>query len=256
MRARDDVNADQFAHTARRGRARVSRGLDRRDFAAHDRCDESSADLLVTDQADVRRLDHRVGRFDHRHQPFRLDHSQSFHLFLAPFALLISLFDNFVAGNHTASVLAMRPLPDHFFFFTQIHTQNLSGQSRAALKGRLDDAFLLSLFHLLPPSGLARLSLKQSRRFHQQFHKLRASQGYSFRVLRRNGTYGTNRTYGTDLAGPRFRPHCSVAFADFKKLFDRAIRNRVFVAERAGDKAYFTGMFQRFELVEGLFKSV
>src|SRR5262245_22436821 len=154
MRARDDVNTDQFAYAARRRRARVSGGLDRRDLAAHDRRDEASAELLVTDQADVRRLDHHVVRFDHRHQPFRLDHSQSFHLFLAPFALLFSLFDNLVAGDHTASVLAVRPLPDHFFSFAQLHAQDLSRQIGGAGKGRLDDAFLLSCFHSLPPHAL------------------------------------------------------------------------------------------------------
>src|SRR5262249_24853196 len=124
-------------------------------------------------------------------------------------------------------------------------------------------------------SVLARLSLKQSRRFHQQFQQLRASQCNFFKALRRNVTHGTNRTYvspcllvylsacllvslrlrriGADLTGSRIGPHGPVAFADFKKFFDRAIWNRVFVAERAGDKAYFTGMFQRFEFVESLF---
>src|SRR5262249_14260436 len=123
-------------------------------FAAHDRCDESSADLLVTDQADVRRLDHRVGRFDHRHQPFRLDHSQSFHLFLAPFALLFSLFDNLVSRLLLASVLTVPPLPYPFFSFAQLYSHYLSRQFGGAGKGRLDDAFLLSRFHSLPPHAL------------------------------------------------------------------------------------------------------
>src|SRR5262245_47904892 len=75
VRARDDVYADQFADAARRRRAGVGGGLYRRHLAAHYRGDETAADLLVSDQADVRRLDHRVCRLDHRYQPFRLDHS-------------------------------------------------------------------------------------------------------------------------------------------------------------------------------------
>src|SRR5262245_51484140 len=173
VRARDDVYADQFANAARRRRARVSRGLDRSYLAAHYRGDETAADLLVTDQADVRRLDHCVRRLDHRHQPFCLNHSQSFHLLLAPFALLFSLggsptvregalphgratayFDNLISGDRARPVRAVRPLPDNFFIFAQLHAQDLPRQIRAARRGSLDYAFLFSRFHLPPPHAL------------------------------------------------------------------------------------------------------
>src|ERR1043165_2095125 len=78
VRARDDVDADEFADAARGCGPGVGRGLDRRHVAAHDGGDEARADLLVADERDVGGLHHRVSRLDHRHQSLGLDHSQCF----------------------------------------------------------------------------------------------------------------------------------------------------------------------------------
>src|SRR5215207_1925774 len=88
VRARDDVDADEFADTARGGGAGVGGGLDGGDVAADDGRDEARADLLVADQRDVGGLHHRVGRLDHRHQPLRLNHAECF---LRHYVLLLSL---------------------------------------------------------------------------------------------------------------------------------------------------------------------
>src|SRR5262249_12880194 len=48
------------------------------------------------------------------------------------FALLFSLFDDFVAGNRARSISAMRPLPDNFFVVAQLHAQDLPRQIRIA----------------------------------------------------------------------------------------------------------------------------
>ena len=76
VRARDDVDRDELADAARGGGAGVGRGFDGRDIAAHDGGHIAGADLFPADQRDLRGLDHGVGRFDHRDQPLRLDHSQ------------------------------------------------------------------------------------------------------------------------------------------------------------------------------------
>src|SRR5437667_277586 len=68
--------AAQLAHALRRALPRLGGRLDRRDVAANDRGDEAAADALVTDQLHARRLDHRVGRFDHADKTLRLDHSE------------------------------------------------------------------------------------------------------------------------------------------------------------------------------------
>src|SRR5215216_1648894 len=78
VRARDDVDADEFADTAGGGGAGVRGGLDGGDVAADDGRDEARADLLVADQRDVGGLHHRVRRLDHRHQSLRLNHPECF----------------------------------------------------------------------------------------------------------------------------------------------------------------------------------
>ena len=75
MRARDDVDGHQLADAARRRGAGIGRGLDRRDVAAHDGGHVAGADFFPADQRDLRRLDHRVGRFDHRDQTLGFDHA-------------------------------------------------------------------------------------------------------------------------------------------------------------------------------------
>src|SRR5215204_4916495 len=50
VRARDDVDADEFAHAPRRGRARVGRRLDRADVAADEDRHVAGADVLLTDE--------------------------------------------------------------------------------------------------------------------------------------------------------------------------------------------------------------
>ena len=46
--------------------------------AAHDGRDISGTNLFPADERDLRGLDHRVGRLDHRDQAFRFDHPECF----------------------------------------------------------------------------------------------------------------------------------------------------------------------------------
>src|SRR5919199_389181 len=78
VRARDDVDADQLAHAPRRGRARVRGRLDRAHVAAHEDGDVAGADVLLADESDVGRLDHRVRGLDRAHEALGLDHSECF----------------------------------------------------------------------------------------------------------------------------------------------------------------------------------
>ena len=76
VRTRDDVHRHELADAPRRRGAGVGRRLHRRDVAAHDRGHVAGADLLPADQRDLRRLDHRVGRLDHRDQALGFDHPE------------------------------------------------------------------------------------------------------------------------------------------------------------------------------------
>ena len=80
MRARDDVNADQFTDAARGGGSGVSRGFDRANIAAHEDGDITAADVFAANQHDVSRFGHGVGGFDRADEAFRLDHSKRFHV--------------------------------------------------------------------------------------------------------------------------------------------------------------------------------
>jgi len=70
------VNADELADAPGGRGTRIGRCLDRSHIASDDRGHEAGVDLLPADEDDIRRLDHRVGRFDHADQPARLDHSE------------------------------------------------------------------------------------------------------------------------------------------------------------------------------------
>jgi hypothetical protein len=70
---RDDVDRDEFAHAARRGRTSVGGRLDGTDVAADHHGHVGRPDVLLGDQLDVGGLDHGVGGFH------RTDQSTGFH---------------------------------------------------------------------------------------------------------------------------------------------------------------------------------
>src|SRR4051812_1408443 len=70
------MDGNELADPARRRGAGVGRGLDRGHVPAHDCGHISGADLLPSDERDLRGLDHCVRRLDHRHEAFRLDHAE------------------------------------------------------------------------------------------------------------------------------------------------------------------------------------
>ena len=76
MRPRDHVDRDDLADALCRALARFGRRLDGRDIAAHHRGDVPATGLLVADELDLGRLDHRVGGFDHADETFDFDHSK------------------------------------------------------------------------------------------------------------------------------------------------------------------------------------
>ena len=77
VRARDDVNADEFAFDGFDGLgAGVGGGLDRGDVADHDRRNERVADLRHrADELDVRGLEHGVRTLNEGDESAGFDHS-------------------------------------------------------------------------------------------------------------------------------------------------------------------------------------
>ncbi len=78
MRARDNMDGDDLADLLRPTRSGFDRRFDRRDVAPYDGGDEPAAGLLIGDQLDLGRLDHRIGRLDHGGVALGLDHPQRF----------------------------------------------------------------------------------------------------------------------------------------------------------------------------------
>ena len=78
VRSRDHLNADHFADTTGRCGTGVGRRFDSRDVAADEYADHSAADLVPTQELDVGRFHHCVGRFDQGNKPFGLDHAERF----------------------------------------------------------------------------------------------------------------------------------------------------------------------------------
>jgi hypothetical protein len=72
------MHADEFADTARSGCSSVGRSFDRRDIATDDSRDKARANLFITNERNVCSFDHCIGCFDHRDQPFGLNHSECF----------------------------------------------------------------------------------------------------------------------------------------------------------------------------------
>ena len=75
-RPRNDVDADELADAAGRGRACVGGRFHGSDVAAHDGGDQPGIDLLPADEDHVRGLHHRIGGFDHADQSSRFDHAE------------------------------------------------------------------------------------------------------------------------------------------------------------------------------------
>jgi hypothetical protein len=72
------MRRDDLANSLARRRPGIDCTPDCRYVSTHNRGDETSVDLFPTDEANIRRLNHRVSRFDHRHQPTTFDHSECF----------------------------------------------------------------------------------------------------------------------------------------------------------------------------------
>src|SRR6185436_17455750 len=72
----DHVDRDDLADALGGALACLGGGLDRRDVAAHDRGHVAAAGLLVANELDVGRLDHRIGGFDHADETLDFDHSK------------------------------------------------------------------------------------------------------------------------------------------------------------------------------------
>jgi hypothetical protein len=68
-------NADEFAYATRGGSARVRRGFDCADIAAHEDRHVARADVFLAEQRDVGGFDHCISRFDGSDKAFGFDHS-------------------------------------------------------------------------------------------------------------------------------------------------------------------------------------
>jgi hypothetical protein len=78
VRARDDVNADQFADPSSRRGTGVRSRFHRADIAADKDRDVPGSDVFLTHKLHVRGLDHRIGRLHGTDKTFGLDHSECF----------------------------------------------------------------------------------------------------------------------------------------------------------------------------------
>jgi hypothetical protein len=76
--ARNNVNANQFAHSARGGGPGVRCRFDRANVSANKYCHVASPDILFPQQLNIRSLDHCVGGFDRANEAFGLHHSECF----------------------------------------------------------------------------------------------------------------------------------------------------------------------------------
>ena len=70
------MHADELADAPRGGCACIGGGLHGGDVAAHDGSDEAGVHFLPAYEDDIGGLDHRVGGFDHAHQPACFDHAE------------------------------------------------------------------------------------------------------------------------------------------------------------------------------------
>ena len=73
------MDADQFTHTLRRGRARVRCGLDRADVAAHHDGHKPAADGNLAGKHHICRFDHGVRRLNGGDKPLCFYHTQCVH---------------------------------------------------------------------------------------------------------------------------------------------------------------------------------
>src|SRR5687768_10702750 len=73
VRARDHVHRDELSHALGGRGARVGCRLHGADIAPYHDGDVAPADLFLADESHVRRLHHRVRRFNRSHETLRLD---------------------------------------------------------------------------------------------------------------------------------------------------------------------------------------
>ena len=72
------MNTYQLADSSRRGCARVGRGLNCANVAAHKYGHVARADILFSEEGNIRSFDHRICGFHSSDETFGLDHSECF----------------------------------------------------------------------------------------------------------------------------------------------------------------------------------
>jgi hypothetical protein len=72
------MHADQFTDPSGSRGSCVSRRLNSTDIAAHKDSHVSRADVFLSDQLNIRSLDHRIRCLDGAYESFSLDHSECF----------------------------------------------------------------------------------------------------------------------------------------------------------------------------------
>jgi hypothetical protein len=78
MWTRNHMNADQLAYPAGSRCPGISRSLNSANVAAHKNRYITGADILFSQECNVRRFDHSVSRFDGSNEAFGLHHSECF----------------------------------------------------------------------------------------------------------------------------------------------------------------------------------
>jgi hypothetical protein len=78
VRTRYDVNTYQLTDSARGGSASIGSGLDGADVSTHEDRHITRADILFSQQCNIRGFDHRVSGFHSTNETFGLNHSECF----------------------------------------------------------------------------------------------------------------------------------------------------------------------------------
>ena len=84
MRLRDDMRGNNFADLASGGCACIDRTPNGCDITTDDGGNQAGVNFFPADESNIRRLNHGVGRFNHRHQASAFNHSKCFRHMLSP----------------------------------------------------------------------------------------------------------------------------------------------------------------------------
>jgi hypothetical protein len=78
VRPGNNVNTDQFTDPTRSGSARIGGSLYRTNISAHEDRNVAGADIFLSQELNIRGLDHRIRSLYRSDETFGFDHSECF----------------------------------------------------------------------------------------------------------------------------------------------------------------------------------